>query len=529
MTRDVFTPTAPALIAGPGPYTISHPYDAGQITATVQNTSGVQTELQTSDFAVSPSSSDTQGSLTLTTAAATLYDGQTLTIDRVTVPQQGWQGLTARETGLEAQLDQMTQADQEFRAELDGLGGSIQTQVAAAAQSATDAQAAADEIQDVAIGTVTTLPTGSAATMSYDPQTGEFSVGLPRGAQGIAGSSGLTVPLNSNFLNADFSDWTSTYPEGVTIASTNGSISKETALALFTNAISFSTGQGSTPEPSITLRSDQGDWLATDDSAQAVEVTAILELTSGSFADAHIDVEWVPGGSGGTSATVAGTAGELGLADTANVMQKVTFHVARPGAYVAGSAPGYVRMTLNLQDDAASPESAGLLHFFGVQKAGLLDAAQVSAYASTLLAAATAAAARAILELSPAAIAPYATVAQAEAGTLNTVLMTPARVKSFFDAQPALQNYQWYNLTSSRSVASNTPIQNTYDHTIFHWINLNNGGSVQRSTDNVSYVSSGDIDVDGSDTDNLVFFPHPPGTWFRVGFGQLRAWWEIRL
>lgn len=114
MTREVFTPSPVYTISGTGPYTVTHPYQAvSEIKCTIfQGTSIV--DLAPADFSISPAASDTDGDITLTAAAASLYAGAALLIRRTTVADQGWAGKTAREKGLEVQLDAQTQRLQEI-------------------------------------------------------------------------------------------------------------------------------------------------------------------------------------------------------------------------------------------------------------------------------------------------------------------------------------------------------------------------------------------------------------------------------
>ncbi len=120
MTIEAFTPTSPKVIAGTGPYPVSHPYRTGSlIVAVVLDT--VRTELTESDYSVAPTESTTTGNITLSTAAAALYAGGTLYITRATDVEQGWLGSAySREKGIEAQLDWMTLAIQDTQRSLEG-------------------------------------------------------------------------------------------------------------------------------------------------------------------------------------------------------------------------------------------------------------------------------------------------------------------------------------------------------------------------------------------------------------------------
>jgi hypothetical protein len=116
MSVEAWTITPEYTISGTGPYTITHPYVAGAILAFIQLSTG-RLQLNGSEFAVSPTASDTTGNLTLSPTLAATYAGQPLIIDRVTPDEQGWLAvLGEREAGLAAQLDRMTQSTQELRA-----------------------------------------------------------------------------------------------------------------------------------------------------------------------------------------------------------------------------------------------------------------------------------------------------------------------------------------------------------------------------------------------------------------------------
>jgi hypothetical protein len=115
MTTEAWTITPEYTVAGIGPYAITHPYAEGAIRAFVV-ISGVRTALTVADFTVTPVTSDTTGNLFLTPAAAATHAGRKLIIDRVTPDEQGWLGVQGeREKGLEAQLDQTVQGQQEIR------------------------------------------------------------------------------------------------------------------------------------------------------------------------------------------------------------------------------------------------------------------------------------------------------------------------------------------------------------------------------------------------------------------------------
>lgn len=113
MTREAFSPSPSYPIDGVGPYQITHPYKEGTlVVAAVLN--GNRVELLESEYIVSPAESLSTGEITLTNQAATDYDTGTLYIRRATDVEQGWLGQSAREKGLEAQLDWLAEAVQDL-------------------------------------------------------------------------------------------------------------------------------------------------------------------------------------------------------------------------------------------------------------------------------------------------------------------------------------------------------------------------------------------------------------------------------
>lgn len=116
MTLDSATPFQTYTVAGTGPYAAPWPYAAGSIGVAVADDAGVLTPLDPADFTVTPAAATVSGNITLTAPMAALHAGRTLTIERTTPDEQGWAGTqSAREAGLEAQLDQLVMAVQELR------------------------------------------------------------------------------------------------------------------------------------------------------------------------------------------------------------------------------------------------------------------------------------------------------------------------------------------------------------------------------------------------------------------------------
>ncbi|WP_347137520.1 hypothetical protein [Paracoccus sp. SSK6] len=114
MTVEVFEPASLYEIAGIGPYAIPHPYERGAIQAHVVTDRVIP--LTDADFTLTPEAGAIGGDLYLSPAAAALYGGARLMIDRRTPDEQGWKGLLGeRERGLEWQLDKHTMAIQEVR------------------------------------------------------------------------------------------------------------------------------------------------------------------------------------------------------------------------------------------------------------------------------------------------------------------------------------------------------------------------------------------------------------------------------
>ncbi len=114
MTVESFVATPQYVVDGVGPYTITHPYkDASDITAEVYDAE-TRVPLLAADFAVAPVSSLTNGSLTLTAAAAAAHAGKSLSIERDTAMEQGWASTRGgREEGLERQMDRTIMVSQD--------------------------------------------------------------------------------------------------------------------------------------------------------------------------------------------------------------------------------------------------------------------------------------------------------------------------------------------------------------------------------------------------------------------------------
>lgn len=113
MTVEAFEPVSEKTIAGVGPYPIGHAYLQGAIRAEVRQTGEVTIVLVDGvDYTLSPVSGDS-GDLTLSAAAAAAHAGLRLRIVRHTPLEQGFSGQTARESGLEEQMDRTVMAVQE--------------------------------------------------------------------------------------------------------------------------------------------------------------------------------------------------------------------------------------------------------------------------------------------------------------------------------------------------------------------------------------------------------------------------------
>ena len=113
MTREAFTPSPSYPINDVGPFQVMHPYKSGSLTIAVV-LDGDRVELADTEYTVSPEQSTSTGEVTLTTQAATDYEGGTLYIQRATEIEQGWVGQSAREKGLEGQLDWLGEAIQDL-------------------------------------------------------------------------------------------------------------------------------------------------------------------------------------------------------------------------------------------------------------------------------------------------------------------------------------------------------------------------------------------------------------------------------
>lgn len=113
MTVETFTPSPSYTVSGTGPYTITHPYRAGADIVVTVVFGGTAVTLGSGDYTVDPDGSDDQGTVTLSESAAAYHAGQTLYLSRATPVEQGWEGQTVREAGMEAQLDQLAMAIQD--------------------------------------------------------------------------------------------------------------------------------------------------------------------------------------------------------------------------------------------------------------------------------------------------------------------------------------------------------------------------------------------------------------------------------
>lgn len=115
MTTETFTPADPVAISGVGPYSIPYPFSsATEIIVQVRETSEDDPQtLSVSDYTITLAGDGQSGTVTLSVAAAASYDGWSLLRRRNTSIEQGWEGQSYREKGMEAQLDKVVRAVQD--------------------------------------------------------------------------------------------------------------------------------------------------------------------------------------------------------------------------------------------------------------------------------------------------------------------------------------------------------------------------------------------------------------------------------
>lgn len=114
MTTDVFTPAPVYAVSGTGPYNLGHPFGSIADFVVFVDTGDDLVKLTAgTDFTLAPTGPATDGDITLDATVAATHAGHDLYIHRATDLEQGWQGTTAREVGLEAQLDTLARAAQD--------------------------------------------------------------------------------------------------------------------------------------------------------------------------------------------------------------------------------------------------------------------------------------------------------------------------------------------------------------------------------------------------------------------------------
>ncbi|MDR6266534.1 hypothetical protein [Roseobacter sp. N2S] len=128
MTQETFVPTPIYYISGIGPYPVEHPFQQDSLRLYLSDSvAETETAIDIANFTVTPEASPDEngrGDVYLDSAFAAENDGLQLVIERATPIENGWEGVSgAREAGLEAQLDRLTQATQDLSQRLSAAAG----------------------------------------------------------------------------------------------------------------------------------------------------------------------------------------------------------------------------------------------------------------------------------------------------------------------------------------------------------------------------------------------------------------------
>lgn len=119
MTVEAYAPPALALIQNTGPFAFGHYLRAAEDLDVLVVDGDRVFALGALDYTVALNGSQPGGTIMLSATAFAANAGRKLRIDRSTRIEQGWVGKTAREVGLERQLDWGVAAVQELREKLD--------------------------------------------------------------------------------------------------------------------------------------------------------------------------------------------------------------------------------------------------------------------------------------------------------------------------------------------------------------------------------------------------------------------------
>lgn len=121
MTTESLTQAPLYAILTTGPFAVPHAYsDATDLQIQVVD-EGEWISLDPVEWSISPANDDAGGDLTLSASAFAEHQGKVLVITRATRIEQGWIGTSAREKGLERQLDREARGIQDLQALTDRM------------------------------------------------------------------------------------------------------------------------------------------------------------------------------------------------------------------------------------------------------------------------------------------------------------------------------------------------------------------------------------------------------------------------
>lgn len=184
------------------------------------------------------------------------------------------------------------------------------------------------------------------------------------------------VYSSESFSNSIFAKWDDTEPDGVEFVVPEGSITKSTS-GKYGNAIRMQAASTPTDNrPYFNIDSTSSESTFTDaESCRGVHITAEINRILGTLDNGScVRVAWIPGGTGGTTASVVLVFQDFAAGVLNGERFVVDRTVMRPDSYVAGSEEGYVRVQIFATSEFDGKTRAPItfeVERFGIRQVGI--------------------------------------------------------------------------------------------------------------------------------------------------------------